>query len=199
MNIGIDIDGVMTDIEKFQLDFGSKFYYEKYNKNIVNSSEYETYDIFNIDEKTDNKFWWKYYLYYEFKIKPREFTSEVIKKIMSEGNNVYIITARGAFLKKSSKILYNLNKLIVKIWLKKYKIKYNKIIFSNEEKIDVIKNNRIDLMVEDKPDNINKISKMIPVMCFDSEYNENIEGENIIRCYSWYDLYSKLGLISVLK
>ena len=27
MRIGIDIDGTLTDIEKFQLDFGSKFFF----------------------------------------------------------------------------------------------------------------------------------------------------------------------------
>ena len=30
MKIGIDIDGVLTDIEQWQLDYGSKFFYEKY-------------------------------------------------------------------------------------------------------------------------------------------------------------------------
>ena len=31
MRIGIDIDGVLTDFEKWQLDYGSK-YFLKYNK-----------------------------------------------------------------------------------------------------------------------------------------------------------------------
>lgn len=34
MRIGIDIDGVLTDIEQWQLDYGSKFYFEKYVRNI---------------------------------------------------------------------------------------------------------------------------------------------------------------------
>lgn len=37
MRIGIDIDGVLTDIEKWQLDYGSKFYFEKYGKEILNN------------------------------------------------------------------------------------------------------------------------------------------------------------------
>ena len=32
MRIGIDIDGVLTDVERWQLDYGSKFYYERYKK-----------------------------------------------------------------------------------------------------------------------------------------------------------------------
>ena len=34
MKIGIDIDGVLTDIEQWQLDYGSKFYYENYGLGI---------------------------------------------------------------------------------------------------------------------------------------------------------------------
>lgn len=57
MRIGIDIDGVLTDIEQWQLDYGSKFYYEKYRKNIVNFKGYETTDIFNVDQRYDDEFW----------------------------------------------------------------------------------------------------------------------------------------------
>ena len=34
MKIGIDIDGVLTDVEQWQLDYGSKYYYEKYGMRI---------------------------------------------------------------------------------------------------------------------------------------------------------------------
>ena len=46
MRIGIDIDGVLTDIEQWQLDYGSRFYYENYNKPIINHKGYDTYEIF---------------------------------------------------------------------------------------------------------------------------------------------------------
>lgn len=32
--IGIDIDGVLTDIEQCQIDYESKFYFEKYHRKI---------------------------------------------------------------------------------------------------------------------------------------------------------------------
>ena len=66
------------------------------------------------------------------------------------------------------------------------------IIFSPEDKLQICKENNIDLMIEDKPRNVEMISQEIPVICFHNEYNENIQGENIIRCYSWYDIYSKI-------
>lgn len=45
MRIGIDIDGVLTDFEKWQLEFGSKFFI-KYNKNIVNPDGYDSATVF---------------------------------------------------------------------------------------------------------------------------------------------------------
>lgn len=48
MRIGIDIDGVLTDIEQWQLDYGSKVIFEQYNKGIINSNGYDIkeYNIF---------------------------------------------------------------------------------------------------------------------------------------------------------
>ncbi len=45
MRIGIDIDGVLTDIEQWQLDYGGK-YFSKYNKSVVNKDGYEITTIF---------------------------------------------------------------------------------------------------------------------------------------------------------
>mgnify|MGYP000699688384 FL=1 len=47
-------------------------------------------------------------------------------------------------------------------------------------------------MIEDKPKNINTISNEIPVICYHANYNEQCNGKNIYRCYSWYDIYRKI-------
>lgn len=197
MRIGIDIDGVLTDIEQWQLDYGSKFYYEKYRKNIVNFKGYETTDIFNVEQGYDDEFWKEYFIDYSINIEPRKFASEVIKKLRDNGHIIYIITARGSFLSHSANVmLYEENKKIVLEWLKKNDILYDNIIFSPEDKLDICMKNNIDLMIEDKPANINKISKKIPVICYQAGYNELCNGKNIIRCYSWYDIYAKINKLS---
>ena len=38
MRIGIDKDGVLTDVEQWQLDYGSKYYYEKYGMRRITQS-----------------------------------------------------------------------------------------------------------------------------------------------------------------
>lgn len=194
MRIGIDIDGVLTDIEKWQLDYASKFYYEKYNKEIVNYKGYETIEIFNSDEKYDNEFWMKYFKEYSVDVQMRKFADEVIKKLKDAGNEIYIITARGNFLSHSSTVMsFEENKQIVLNWLSKNSIYYDKIIFSPEDKLKICIDNKIDIMIEDRPNNIKEISTKIPVICFNANYNTDCNGKNIIRCYSWYDIYAKIN------
>lgn len=196
MRIGIDIDGVLTDIEQWQLDYGSKFYFEKYGKEIQNNEGYETTEIFKVDSKLDDEFWTEYFKDYSINVDVRKLASEVIKKLKQDGNEIYIITARGSFLSHSANVmLFEENKKIVLEWLRKNEIEYDKIIFSPEDKLSICLENNIDVIIEDKPANINKISTRIPVICFHAGYNKNCMGDNIIRCYSWYDIYSKISSI----
>lgn len=190
MKIGIDIDGVLTDIEQWQLDYGSKYYYEKYDKSIINHKGYETTDIFGVEQKDDDEFWERYFVDYTKNVEVRKFASEVINKLREEGNTIYIITARGNNLSHSANVMsYEENKRAVINWLKENEIIYDEIIFSPEDKLDICVKNGIDIMIEDKPANINKISTKIPVICFNAGYNEECKGNNIIRCYSWYNIY----------
>ena len=191
MRIGIDIDGVLTDIEKWQLDYGSKFYYENYNKEIINPKGYETNEIFNSDIECDDQFWNKYFKDYSINVEVRKFADEVISKLKQDAYEIYIITARGSFLSHSANIMTKEeNEQIVKQWLNKNNIYYDDIIFSPEDKLDICINNNIDIMIEDKVYNIDKISTKIPVICFNAGYNEICKGNNIYRAYSWYDIYN---------
>lgn len=193
MKIGIDIDGVLTDIEKWQLDYGSKFYYENYNKEIINPKGYETNEIFNSDIECDDLFWDKYFKEYSINVKARNFASEVISKLKQDGYEIYIITARGSFLSHSTNVMSKEeNEQIVKEWLKKNNIYYDNLIFSPEDKLEICIDNEINMMIEDKTDNINKISDKIPVICFNAGYNEECKGEKIYRVYTWYDIYNTI-------
>ena len=82
---------------------------------------------------------------------------------------------------------------IVKKWLKNNQIIYDKIIFSQEDKRNICKENNVDIMIEDAPKNIVELSEVLPkIICFDALYNREISKDNVIRCYSWYDIYSKI-------
>ncbi len=52
-------------------------------------------------------------------------------------------------------------------------------------------------MIEDNPLFFQKYSSLlnIPLLCFDTLYNTQISGMNVIRVYSWYDILQKIHLI----
>lgn len=190
MRIGIDIDGVLTDIERFQLDYGSKYWFEKNIGEIINPSSYRVFELFGNNKELNEQFWNDHRKIYGINVKAREFASEVIKKLKEQGNEIYIITARYFTDENSDK--GEETRLIVKEWLENNEIVYDRLIFSGENKLQICIDNKIDLMIDDSVENVNNISTAIPVICFDASYNRECNGKNIIRCYSWYDIYSKI-------
>lgn len=191
MRIGIDIDGVLTDIEKWQLDYGSKFF-SKYHKQIINYAGYEISEIFGVPNELDAEFRNEYIYEYATKEPARKFASEVIKKLKEEGNEIYIITAR-YLTDKQTEDGERMRNIVIN-WLKEQDIIYDKIIFSPEDKLETCLENNIDVMIEDKVGNIEKIATKLPVICFHAEYNKKCNSTNINRVYSWYGVYDLLKL-----
>lgn len=81
MWIGIDIDGVLTDMGQYVLDYGSRFFYNNYKKEIINIDKFEVYDVFNCPRKLHDEFWNKYFIEYVKTESPRKFADEVINKL----------------------------------------------------------------------------------------------------------------------
>lgn len=194
MRIGIDIDGVITNIEQFVINNISKYCVENKVEYKIDTSHYDFCKIFNISKEIELEFWKSHLEKYAIHEKARPFASEIIEKLKKDGNEIYIITARW-FTNRDDEI-GNKMREIVKNWLYENKIGYDQLIFSkgnNESKVQEIMENKIDLMIEDNPNNINEIANIIPVVCYDTGYNKDCIGNQIIRCYSWYDIYSKIN------
>lgn len=191
MRIGIDIDGCLADVAKFITDFGTKFCYENNINFNFKEDEYDEVKALGISNENVEKFWNQHLVYYATKYPAREFASEVIKKL-NEHNEIYIITARNE--DGLPEEAYGYMQKMVKTWLENQKIQYSKLIFTTGSKLPYCLENKIDLMIEDAPKNVIEISQKIPVLCFDNPYNKNVEGKNIIRVYSWYDVLSKFKI-----
>ncbi len=196
MRIGIDIDGVLTDLDRFHFDYFSKYCVENNIDYEIKGSDYNISKTFGLDRKEELDFWDEYLDLYATKEKARAFASEVIKKLKADGNEIFIITAR--WQTNRDDILGEKARKAVVNWLEENNIVYDKLIFSRakkEKKKDEIKENNVDIMIEDSPNNIIELSELIPVICYDASYNKDCENKNIIRCYSWYDIYRKISLI----
>ncbi len=191
MRIGIDIDGVLTNIEEFIADYEVKFCYENNLSYRVNLNEYDEAKALGISAENCEKFWNKYLKYYATEYRARDFASEVIKKLKEDGHEIYIVTARNEWGLIGDD--YGKMKEFVKEWLKKNNIYYDKIVHTEETKLPYCVGNYIDIMIEDKPENVKEISTKMPVLCYNSNYNADIKGKNITRVYSWYDIYNKIN------
>ena len=195
MRIGIDVDGVLTEIERYMWDYGSK-YLHKLDKDInIDHTEYYTFNVFGWNQELDNDFWCKIYNEYCNNVPAKRFAAEVIKKLKQDGHEIYIITARGHDAYVADKDKKKSNKMLIK-WLKNNKIKYDKLIFTGEDKLSFCVDNKIDIMIEDSPKNIRQLSKKLPMICMHADYNTNVRGKNITRCHSWYEVYDKLNKFS---
>ena len=189
MKIGIDIDGVLVDLERYVIDYGTKMCVEKQLPINLKLNEYWEVKKFSWTDEQEEEFWNKYLENYVLKTRPREFAKEVIDKLRKENNKIYIITARNEEgLPPES---YGKMQEFTKKWLQDNEIKYDEIIFASDtEKLEQCLKNDINIMIEDSPNNILNISSKIKVIKYDCQYNKNIEGENIITAYSWYHIYN---------
>lgn len=190
MRIAIDVDGVLIDMGSYLLNKGSKYFWEKYKIGISNPNGYEIRDMFLVNQEKDNDFWLEYMLDYGKEYPARDYASEVIKKLKNEGNEIIIMTARGG--DGDNTLPQEQMQDLVKYWLKVNDIIYDELLFTAEDKLNFCKQHKIDVMIEDKPRNVEMISSYIPVLCFNALYNTKVSGKNIYRVYSWYDVYTKL-------
>ena len=190
MNIGIDLDGVLTNFNDFCMNYGTKFALEIGQGKIINPKGYESIEIFSWSEQTDIDFWKKYKEKYATTEPARPFAKEVLEKLKEEGHKIFIITARSNEFKEVE--AKEKMQDIVRYWFKANNLYYDELIFSTVNKLGNCRENNIDIMVEDSPHNIKQLAEFLPVICFDTRYNRDCEGKNIIRCYSFYDIYEKI-------
>lgn len=197
MRIGIDIDGVVTDLYAFVADYLTKFLVENEIDYSVSGCDYDFAKIFGISGEIEDKFWDEYLIYYSTFVKARPFVGEVIQKLKHDGHEIIFITARyGA--SNDDDFGQNMRKL-VREFLVNNGIYYDDLIFSkgkNEGKVPEIKEQKIDVMIEDNPRNIEQLSAYCKILCYDAGYNRINFGENVTRVYSWYDIYSKIKSMS---
>lgn len=192
MRIGIDIDGVLNSHYEFCIDYGTKFCDELGKFKLENINVIDTTDMFSWGEDIAHKFWNKYRKELVITLPAKKYAAEVIKRLKEEDNMIYIITARKNNDEWFPEDIKNDVEVITKKWLNENEIYFDEIIFDVRDKGIYCKENNIDFMVEDDPNNIKKLIGNTNVIIFDNPYNRNKEFNKITRAYSWYDVFKKI-------
>jgi len=190
MNIGIDIDDTITKTIE-EVDIWAKEYTEKVLKKEFKMKTTEILEpmwakfLYGWNEEEDRNFWDLYYEEIMKNVKPKDDAIEIINKL-SKNNNIIIITARWDREDKSiEKITQN--------WFEKYKIKYNKIFLGHQDKRQIVKENNIEIFIDDNFQTCKQISELnVRTLLMDTRLNKNIEDSNMERVFSWKDIKEKI-------
>jgi len=199
MNIGIDIDGVLTDIQKFNRRYAPPFFKRKFNRDVMDENPYDIRDIFQCEENEYLSYWKKYLFIYAIFEPARKGAKAFVRKLHEDGHYVFVISKR--VLTCRDDFLGKLMRFILRNWLWRNGIRYKKIVFCDNDIPDSKRTacieNHIDLMVDDEPVNIEAITRVAKVVCFDASYNRGCTGENIMRAQNWDEVYTLIKELSV--
>lgn len=196
MNIGLDIDGVLTDMHAFLVKYGEKFF----GRSAENENCCDIETMFGCSLKEKKRFWIKYVWRYCFSEKPRENAAEVVRRIKQRGDKIYVITCRAFCTKKN--LMGAFFRRVLKGWLKRHGFEYDGIRFCEdatapEEKLEWCRKLNVDLMLEDTPENMKKIKEKAKIVCFSDVYNEMLEIEDMLRITDFSMLLTDNGGLKI--
>ena len=193
MKIGVDVDGVLTNLEEFQLKYGKKYFGED---KVVDDTKYDIQGIFGCTKEESEKFWIKYIWKYCLEEPMRSDVIDYINRLKLEGHEIHIITGRAHTTEQNATGKLFRKMLLYK--LKKEGLNYDSITYCSEsdsakEKLDACKKLGINIMFEDKTENIKELSNFCKVICFDAKYNKESFNDNVIRTTESDSLKDKIS------
>ena len=185
MRIGIDVDNTITTTLPILKDYCKRYNKEVIKRDLIMHEDgCSTMTLYDWTEEENLVFCNKYLEEIVMKADIKPNAKEVIEKIKNEGNEIYIITARSTprFLDPYG---------ATKKQLDTNEIPYDKIIVNCPEKFNFCKENGIELMFDDEPQNVKEISKIIPIIVFEDLHNKECIGNNIIKVNTWNEAYEE--------
>lgn len=189
MKIGIDIDNTITSTRKLLMEYCIKYNDEVVKRNLpLNKKGFATFNFFEWTTEEEMTFCYRFLEEVVLDAQIKEKAQEVIQKLKKD-NYIYIITSR-------KKPHFSEPYTITKKFLDDNNILYDELVVGCEDKLSFCRENNIDIMIDDEPQNINPISKFIPVIVFDDVQNSQCIGHNIIKVKSWKEVD---GIISSLS
>ena len=191
MNIGIDVDGVLVDMESYQMKYGKRYFEDKLGMKKKNPAGYDIEDIYGCTHEQREKFWTKYIWRYCLWEPMTAQAAETVKKLHENGHRITIITGRAHTTEKG--ITGKLFRWMLRHWLKKNHFYYDELIFCSEkgsssEKYDICMQKKIDLLLDDKPENLLPLKDKIKVLCYPAAWNKDCLELDGVRIEKFEDI-----------
>lgn len=188
MNIGLDIDNVISNFDKMLMKEFIKEDKKIRNSGIINHNATNIYEMFDWSKEEIEKLFCDKCEEWAKTLELNDGAKYVIDKIMDEGDKVYLISHRVY-------PHYNHPYEITKQWLQEKNIKYTKLILSKStDKTPECKECKVDIMFDDSVNNCNKMIKG-GINCYlyrtKDMYDKTPYG-NLRIVKNWEELYKKI-------
>ena len=179
MNIGIDIDGVITHEKKGKENIWLRSlnnYFEeniKRKKDVYDFSEAYDLPLEDLREFLNNKI---HEIYSNVGIAPN--AKKIIDQLINDGHTIYLITARHEKFRP----------LTIK-WLAQHNVNYD-YLYHDHNKAELAVDKNIKLFIEDNQANSKDIlNKNIPVILVNKYHNQDLKDSDILyRADNWNDI-----------
>lgn len=191
MKIGIDVDNTITNTLPIL-----KAYCKVYNEEVIkrnlkmNEKGCTPADLYEWTPEEIQIFCNKYIEEIVMQAPVKEYAQKIIKQLKDDGNEIQIITAR-------SKPRFEDPYKTTKEFLDANNIVYDEIIVNCPDKYTYCKENNIDLLIDDEPQNIMCLAEIIPVIAFEGIQNEECGGKNIIKVNTWEQVYKEYQKLKI--
>ena len=184
MKIGIDIDGVILDYERVLKTYGDLYDFIELKKDgIINRNEHYLRNRYDWTDEERKNFINKYFLKLSKETPLIPGAKDVIDMLQKEGNELIMISARGGMIEEMKDVA-----------IEKFNeegISFNKYYWKQDDKLEVAKNEKIDVMIDDSYDVCRKLSSNgIKTIYFrDKEMKILEQNENLKEISNWGEIY----------
>lgn len=184
MNIGIDIDGVLLDSERWYACYGDYLAYFDFHKEKIRKDTVMIEQNYDLTQAEIDKFYDLYFDKVTCECTFMPLAKEILQKLKDDGHKLYVITMRG---------YYNDNEVkYAKKRLKNFGVDFDGCEWICSDKSIMCNKLNIDFMIEDNPTHIKKIvkkAKNTKCIQFFAEHVKPLKHENVIFADNWVDVY----------
>ncbi len=184
MKIGIDIDGVILDYERVLKTYGDLYDFIELKKDgIINRNEHYLRNRYNWTEEERMNFVNKYFIKLSKKTPLIPGAKYVINMLQKEGNELIIITARGGMIEEMKDVAIDK--------FNEEGLSFDKYYWKQDDKLEVAKQENIDVMIDDSYDVCKKLSenKIKTIYFRDKEMKKLEQNEYVKEVSNWGEIY----------
>ena len=184
MKIGIDLDGVVIDSETTFRTYEEIFDIDILKgNNLINKKEPKFQARYNWTNEQEKEFIEKYFLIVSKESNLMSGFIGIYNLLKEQGHEFVVITARGGFVKEMKDDAIRL--------LEENNIKFDKYYWNVEDKLEICKNEKVDIMIDDDWKIIKRLAdNEVKTLYFrDTNLMKLEENKYIKEVNNWGEIY----------